>query len=223
MPQAHRTPAAVTYTGLPISSGGAHSLGRMSRRVAYERTTAFIQACTQPVDPIEYRFDLPGVPDLRPDTGLRLGWKVRRRFGSDGRVPEERVPEALDFLDEIDPQPTNRWGMAPVWFWATCRFLILDPSTGRPLPGQNPERFHGVEYSWKVPLGTSAVHLTLHDHATLGIELCIPDADDEVLRQVVPWLQDYLPFKFSPKQWREWTPTQAGSFKVRKMTAPGGI
>lgn len=221
MPPAQGTPAAVTYIGLPISSGGAHSLGRMSRRVAYERTTAFIHACTQPLDPIEYRFDVPDVPGLRPDVRLRLGLKVRRRFG-DGHVPEDRVPEALDFLDEIDPQPTNKWGMAPVWFWASCRFLILDPSTGRPLSGQDPGRFHGVDYEWKVPLGTSAVHLTLHDHATLGIELCIPDADDEVLRRVVPWLQGYLPFKFSPKHWREWTPTQTGSFKVRKMTAPGG-
>jgi hypothetical protein len=213
----------VTYIGLPISSGGAHSLGRMSRRVAYERTIAFIHACTQPVDAIEYRFDVPDVPDLRPDIRLRLGMKMRHRFGNDGRVSEDRVPEALDFLDEIDPQPTNRWGMAPIWFWATCKFLILDPSTGLPLPGQDPERFHGVEYDWRVPLGTSALRLILNDHAAFGIELCIPDADDEVQRRVVPWLQDYLPFKFSPKQWREWTPTRAGSFKVRKMTAPGGI
>lgn len=222
MPPAQGTPAAVTYIGLPISSGGAHSLGRMSRRVAYERTIAFIDACTQPLDPIEYRFDVPDVPGLRPDIRLRLGLKVRRRFG-DGHVPGDRVPEALDFLDEIDPQPTNQWGMAPVWFWASCRFRILDPSTGRPLSGQDPKRFRGVEYEWKVLLGTSAVHLTLHDHATLGIELCIPDADEEVLRRVVPWLQDHLPFRFSPKQWRAWTPTQAGSFKARRMTAPRGL
>lgn len=195
----------------------------MPRRVAYERTTVFIDACTQPLGATEYRFDMPNVPGLRPDVGLRLGWKLKRRFGSVGRVPEERVPEALDFLDEIDPQPTNLWGMAPIWFRATSKFLILDPSTGRPLPGQNPERFHGAEYEWKVPLGTSAIHLTLHDHATLGIELCIPDADDELLSRVVPWLQDSLPFKFSPKQWRAWTPTREGSFKVRKMTAPGRI
>jgi hypothetical protein len=73
-----------------------------------------------------------------------------------------------------------------------------------------------------VPLGTSSIHLTLHTHATLGIELCIPDADDEVVRRVVPWLQESLPFTFSPKQWRAWTPTKSRSFKARRMAAPRG-
>jgi hypothetical protein len=165
-------------------------------------------------------FAVNDVPELKPVPGLER--ELRRRFGNYARIKAERVSDALDFLDDIDPQPTNQWGMAPLWFWASCRFLILDPSTGRLLPGQNPERFHGVEYEWKVPLGTSYLRLILHNQASLGIELCIPDADEEVMRRVVPWLQKYLPFKFSPKQWRAWTPTKAGSFKVRKMAAPGG-
>jgi hypothetical protein len=221
MPHDQEAPAAVTYIGLPISSGGAHSLGRMSRRVAYARTIAFLDACTQPVGAIEYKFAVNDVPELKPVPSLER--ELARRFGNDARVKAERVSDALDFLDDIDPQPTNQWGMAPIWFWARSKFQVLDPATGRPLPGQNAERFHGVEYQWRVPLGTSSIHLVLHNSASLGIELCIPDANEEVLRRVVPWLQDYLPFKFSPKQWRAWTPTKAGSFKVRKMTAPAGI
>jgi hypothetical protein len=192
----------------------------MSRRDAYERTIAFLHACTQPVGLIEYKFAVNNVPELKPVPGLER--ELRRRFGDYSHIAAERVSDALAFLDDIDPQPTNKWGMAPLWFWAACRFRIIDPSTARPLPGQDPERFNGLEYEWRVPLGTSALHLALHNRATLGIELCIPDADEEVLRRVVPWLQDYLPFKFSPKQWRAWTPTKAGSFKVRKMTASRG-
>ena len=211
-------PAAVTYIGLPISSGGAHSLGRMSRRVAYQRTLEFLRTCTEPIGSIDYQFSLHDA--LSGKRAFELHWKVKRRFGNDLRVPEARVPEVLDFLDEIDPQPVDQWGMAPVWFWASCRFLVLDPSTRLPLPGQDPKRFDKMEYEWQVPLGTSSMRLILRDHAQFGIELCIPDADDEVLRRVVPWLQAYLPFKFSPKQWRVWTPTKAGSLKVRKMAAP---
>jgi len=66
MLHAQVTPAAVTYVGLPISSGGAHSLGRMSRRAAYQRTIAFLQACTQPVGAIDYTFKVHDVPDLEP-------------------------------------------------------------------------------------------------------------------------------------------------------------
>jgi hypothetical protein len=193
----------------------------MSRRVAFARTIAFLDACTQPIGTIEYMFAVTDPPDLKPIPALER--ELARRFGDYARLKADRVPDALDFLDDIDPQPTNRWGMAPIWFRASCGFVILDPSTGRPLPGQDPVRFHGVEYDWNVPLGTSSLHLSLHNHATLGIELCITDADEEVLQGVVPWLQGYLPFRFSSKQWRAWTTTKAGSFKVRKMSAPGGI
>jgi len=130
------TRAAVTYIGLPISSGGAQSLGRMSRRVAFERTMAFLATCTQPIEPIVFRFRVQSVPAMRPP--LRLQWSVKRRFGDDVAIPADRVPEALDFLDEIDPQPTNEWGMAAVWFWATSRFRVLDPATGQPLPARIP-------------------------------------------------------------------------------------
>jgi hypothetical protein len=220
-------PAAVTYVGLPISSGGAHSLGRMSRRVAYARTQTFIQECTDPVGPVEFSLVVNDVPELDPVPELTRA--VKRRFGALERrgssrhvvIREERVGEVLDFVDDIDPQPTNQWGMAPVWFWLTCKFQILDPATQRPLPGQSPQRYRGVEYEWGVPLGTSGLRLILHNHAQLGIELCIPDALDDVLARLVPWLQDHLPCKLSPKQWRAWTPTRSGSFKARKLSAPG--
>jgi hypothetical protein len=212
-------PAAVTYVGLPVSSGGAHSLMRMSRRAAYERTMAFLNACTEPARDVDYRFRVHDAPGLARSTPLDLA--VRRRFGIDAVLPAERVPAALDFLDEIDPQPANEYGMVPVWFWAECRFRILDPATGRPLLGQDPARFQGVEYAWRVPLGTNGLRLILNDHAALGIELCIPDADEELRGRVVPWLQEHLPFRFSAKHWRVWTPTKSGSYTARRLIVTG--
>lgn len=219
---------AVTYTGLPISSGGAHSLGRMPRRVAYERTMSFLATCTELVDPVECWFLVVREPQM-PPLG-KLERELERRFGSRlGRpwvrrdrlvVPEQRVGDALDFLDEIDPQPTNPWGMAPIWFWVTARFRILDPATGQPIPGQDPERFHGVEYEGRVPLGSSGLGLILHNGAQLGLELCIPDGAGDLVGRVAPWLQQRLPMRLSPKHWRAWTPTKSGSFKARRMPSP---
>ena len=210
--------AAATYTGLPVSSGGAHSLGRMSRRVAYQRTLAFLGECTEPVEPLKLAFRVESVPELPRDPSFER--ELKRRFGDYSEISQARVGDALDFLDDIDPQPTNQWGMAPVWFWATTRFRILDPATGRPLIGQDPERFLGVEYEWRVPLGTSGLRLILNTRAALGLELCIPEADADLLHRVVPWLQASLPCKLSPKHWRAWTPTKTGTFRARKMPAP---
>jgi hypothetical protein len=216
-------PTAVTYSGLPVSSGGAHSLARMSRRVAYARTIDFLETCTEPLGPIDYFFHAYDVPELGRNG--RLERELQRRFGRFGplgrvSVAEVDVAGALDFLDEIDPQPANQWEMVPIWFWATASFRILDPASGRPLPGQDPALYGGFEYDWQRPLGTSGLRLILQDVAKLGMELSIPDAGAELLERVVPWLQMHLPFRLSPKHWRAWTPTRKGSYKARKVAPP---
>jgi hypothetical protein len=89
--------------------------------------------------------------------------------------------------------------------------------TGRTIPGQDPALYRGAEYKPGVPLGSSGLHLILHDSAALGIELCIPAADDTIVGRVVPWLQDHLPMTLSKRQWRSWTPTTSGSFRARRI------
>lgn len=59
-------PTAITYEGLPISSGGAHGLGRIGLRDAYEQTTSFIDSCMKLVAPRGQAFYFQHVPEL-PD------------------------------------------------------------------------------------------------------------------------------------------------------------
>ena len=212
------TPAAVTYIGLPLNSGGAHSLGRMSRRVAFERTTNFLEVCTRLSCPVAYEFQLNEF-GLGPLTDIEDA--LEERFGGRRAAPvsSDRVGDALNLLDELDPQPTAS-GIAPLWFWMRTTFQLIDPDTREPFAGQDPDRFCGVEYDYKRPLGTSSLRLILSNRAVLGVELCIPDADDERLAAAVPFLQSSLPFKFSTKQWKEWTPTKTGRFKGRRTLAP---
>jgi len=210
--------AAVTYNGLPVSSGGAHSLGRMSRRTAYERTIRFLDQCTVPDGARAYAISFPAdrvSPRVEPPLGLRD--QVERRFGKSGEIPEGRIDDALDFLDEIAPQPSNRYGMASVWLTLRCQFHLLDPGTGRPVSGQDPQRFGEVQYVWSVPLGTSGLLLSLHNQAALAVDFCIPDPTEDLLRRLAPWLAANVPFKFSPKHWRVWTPTKTGSFRGKTL------
>jgi hypothetical protein len=223
-----RRAVAVTYEGLPISSGGAHSLGRMSRRDAYKRAMSFLATCTEPISPIEVLFYVNDVPELPRQR--YLDEELERRFGKREGVlwqkgprlelDESRVGEALDFLDNVDPQPTNGWGMAPIWLWIIARFRILDPTTGRPLPGQDPERFPNIDPRWNQPLGTSMLKLILDNGARLGLDLCIPGEVDDHLREVVLWLQEHLPMRLSPSHWRLWAPTRTGSLTFRRTPSP---
>ena len=212
-----RASTAVTYIGLPIDSGGAHGLGTLGFRDAYEKTSAFIDACTVEISPRTQRFLFPDVPELEE----KLEWKrdFRKRFGgwgrSEVRVSDDGVEAALSFLEEVDPQPQNPWGMAPLWFTTSWQIHLRDPATDEPYPGQDAGRFDGTEYAWRVPLGVSHVRLILSNKASLGIELCIPDLDDAGLAILIPALQEHAPFRFSAKQWRRWTPTTTGTFASR--------
>jgi len=211
-------PAAVTYDGLPVSSGGAHSLGRMSRRTANEKTARFLDQCTVPDGARVYTVSFPAdrvFPRVEPPPGLRD--QVTRRFGRSGEIPASRVDDALDFLDEIAPQPLNRYGMTAVRLTMRCQFRLLDPATGRPVPGQDRQRFGGVQYGGSVPLGTSGLLLSLHNHAALSVDFCIPDPTDDLLLRLLPWLEAYLPFKFSPKHWRVWMQTKTSSFRGKRL------
>ena len=220
------SPSAVTYVGLPVGSGGAHRLGRLSRHAALSRLDLFLETCTEPIGARRFWFDVHEPAELGRVAHLER--ELVRRFGplsSDAgrrRVPVSpgRASEALAFLDDIDPQPTNRYDMAPIWFWADSKIRLLDPGTGRAIPGQDPTRFAGVEYESGVPLGSSGIRLILANHASIGIELCIPDADEDLVQRTVPWLQQHLPFRLSPHHWRAWTPTRTGSFTKRKLTLP---
>jgi hypothetical protein len=110
--------------------------------------------------------------------------------------------------------------MARIWLRADCTFRVHDPETGRVLPSQDSERYGGFEYEWRVPLGISRLALNLSNSASLGIDLRLPDADEETLARLVPWLQANLPCRFSARHWKRWTPTKTGSFKASKIAPP---
>lgn len=209
--------AAFTYVGLPVGSGGAHGLGRMGMDKAYAVTEQFIATCATVTDRTEPRVKLRQVPEL--DIPESITTAVRNVFGDQdgGRTSAER---GIELLEQIAPQPTNEWGMAPVRFVSTATVQLNDPATGAPLPGQDPSAFNGVEYEWSVPLGLSQVRLMLDNRASLAVELCIPNSDPGVLCRVAPWLQENLPFRLSAKHWRAWFPTKTGSFLARRMPDP---
>jgi hypothetical protein len=182
----------------------------MTRRVAYAATLGFLEACTEPLGQTEHTITVHDVPELQRQVHLER--ELEGRFGR-GRIlvlDADEVPEALDFLDEVHPQPTNRWGMAPIWFRATARFRLLDPATGTALPGQTDRLEERVGYH-------NEVRLILDNSARLGITLCIPEADAGLLSRLLPSLQEHAPCKLSRKQWRSWTPTEVGTLKARVL------
>lgn len=48
----------------------------------------------------------------------------------------------------------------------------------------------------------------------------LTDTEGDDLSQVVSWLQEHLPMRFSAKHWKRWTPTRSDGFKGRQLPAP---
>ena len=222
--------SAVVYDGLPISSGGAHRLGRLSASAALAAWRRFLETRTA-VERSRAYFDFPQTPDLRVEpktvsliertfgkSPMRLTTRLLRQPPTSIDVPLHRFDEAADLLDSLAPLPTNEWGMAPVWLWFTADFKVRSMDGGI-VPGQDSARFGAFQTPSGIFLGQSSARLILQAHAALGLTLCLPEASDDELRQIVPWLEAELPMRLSKKQWTRWTLTKSRhSYRGRKLS-----
>jgi hypothetical protein len=138
-------------------------------------------------------------------------------------VEWDRVEDALSIFESLEPLPTNRWGMAPIWLWFTADFRLRSPRDGRVWPAQDPELFGHFQTPGGVTLGASSIRLILQARRSIGLSLSVPRATDDDLMEVVPWVQAALPMRLSAKHWTRWTLARNGrSYRGRRITPPQG-
>ena len=184
---------------------------------AFSAWRRFLESCAV-AGVVSYYFDLPHTPELEPAPDTVA--KIREAFPSTSRrfpVPRDRIDEALDLMRVLEPLPTNRWGMAPVWLRAEASFALKTPS-GDVWPDQDPTAFGGFETPSGVCLGTSRTNLSIQAKRTMALLLSVPEATDDDLARLVPWLQEHLPFRLSAKHWSRWTLTKNGrTYRGRRL------
>jgi hypothetical protein len=210
--------SAVAYDGLPISSGGAHALGRTSARDALNAWLRFLDTRTE-ASPISCWFHFPMTPGLTADP--QAVTLITRQFpdAQDRHpVPWDQVDDALSIFESLEPLSVNQWGMAPVWLWFTADFRLRVPGSQNLWPGQDPDSFNHFVTPAGVKLGASSTRLILQAKRSMGLSLSIPRASDADLAEVVPWLQAALPMRLSSKHWTRWTLTKnKHSYRGRKI------
>lgn len=163
--------SVVVYDGLPISSGGAHGLGRMSARDALGSWLRFLDVRSV-AEPVTARFEFPQTPGLRVErrvvraiedafgqSSMRLTTRVLGQPPMSVDVPAPRFRDAIALLESLEPQPTNEWGMAPVWLWFTADFQMRSPNSPGVWPGQDPANFGNFQTPAGVLLGACSTRL----------------------------------------------------------------
>lgn len=215
--------SAVVYDGLPISSGGAHAVNRLGPQQALATWRSFLASCTE-ADPAEAFFridkDVPGLhADRRLVRTIKEAFPERHEAFSDRyAVPPSRLDEAIGLFERISPLPTDSWGNAPVWLHLDARFRLARPGGDGLWPGQDPERFGRFQTPAGADLGASSTRLYLSGRISMGLLLTVPEASDDDIAALRPWLQSHLPFRMSSKHWVRWTLNKNGrTYRPRRL------
>lgn len=159
---------AVTHAGLPIPGGGAHPLGRLSRRVARERTTTFLEPCTKPVGPSNRPLKCATCQVFPNGVISRQSCHiVLVRAGRPLSPPIGFTkPSTCSTPSILSPRTSGAWHLS-----GSARNQIFEsstPMTTLALPSQHAQQFGGPEYVWSIPLGTSCLGSIHNNNAKLG-------------------------------------------------------
>jgi hypothetical protein len=220
--------SAVVYDGLPISSGGAHAINRLRPNEALASWRAFLTSCTAPTA-IEafFRVDNDG-PWPKADRGVvRL---IKDAFPEEQsaviqsfKVPEGRLDDAVRLFEDASPLPSDAWDNTAVGLNMYARFHMLRPDGSGLWPGQDPALFGQFQTPSGADLGTSSARLNMAGGLSMGLMLTFPEATDDDIAVLRPWLQSHLPFRMSARQWVRWSISKSGqTYRPKRLAPPDG-
>jgi len=223
--------AVITYDGLPISSGGAHTLRMGGPQAAHAAVTQFATTCSDYQQPTQLFVELLKGRGVPPNVSEMFERKFLRDFGTPRRkralgqaigiqwdVPEERAGEVLTLLEGPQPLPVDR--LCPITLNLTAHFRFTDPQTGSVLPCQERTDYLNFEVGPRLYLGPSTLYARLSSASTVSVFFSLPYEDvGPALRAHVRFLQDHLPFTLSANHWKRWQINKAGTRYVGRKVS----
>jgi len=230
-----RRAALIVYDGKPVSSGGAHRLGRQSPSQVWTQLSRFLDVCTDPVRPRETMvlvYEAAGRPlapvEAAKTSAIRLFGPPHSRIAVAGlsRIREhawlsdpDRLSGALEWLAAQPSVPSLATGARFVVSVQVC-FRLKDPESGAVLPFQSAELYGNQELRHRLRLGESMLYARLGVKSTCSLTLCLPYVDvSPELRRLAGALQRHVPFKLSAAHWARWQLNSAGrSYYARKVS-----
>ena len=218
-----RRPSIITYDGLPLASGGAHSLRTRSPLAALAQVRNFLSSCTDCVQPqkawievvtgasVPAEFSAPLVEKLRAE--LRApGNRKSQGAGSTANiwpVAAAQVDAFVGLIEQISPLPVMPYRLQPVTVAAIFKFHLLHPQSRAVLPWQG-AAFYG-NFS-AVPghlLGESQLYARISGRSTVSLFLSFPFLDvSEDLLATAGFVRAHLTFPLSPNHWKRWRLTK---------------
>jgi hypothetical protein len=221
----------ITYDGLPIKSGGAHSLGRMNIDETLRMTSDFLKRFTNADKPIEVNLSFYQSPTREYKTTM-INWLIRKKFGYFPRcrigylkgikikywiweLSSKKVDKGLDFLRNYNFKADQELGPIEISFKWTFKFK--SPNTNELFPNQN--ELPQLDIRQK----NSQLYLKLSNRSTMSTWFAFPfpEVDDNFIKLLTE-MQNTLPFKFSEKHWRIWKKSKNNNWTSKKIVINAG-
>jgi len=211
----------ISYEGLPINSGGAHSVSRKSPKENYDKTLDFLNLFADKTQPksIEltlYESEKKGYSALKllPNLSLKFGIPKSRNDGwlrtwtwSLSQKDIEKGFEALELNNDLPNNPAGPITLNFYW-----NFHFKDPKTNQILPNQ--ELIPELDFRIK----NSRIYLRLSKKSTISVWFALPfEQIDKHKMEFINKLKSNLPFKTSDKHWRIWKKSDKGNWTPRKI------
>ncbi|MEO5681253.1 MAG: hypothetical protein ABIQ88_01365 [Chitinophagaceae bacterium] len=220
--------AFITYEGLPLNSGGAHSLGTKSPEKVYSDATKFIETFTTAKRPASLKVifyasqsgaykSLPILWELIKKMGLPSfgSWNLKQNKQRFFTFKLRGIKTGLSILEKYSGLPNNEYG--PIVISVLWHFKFIDPRSRETLPGQ-----HEIP-SLDERIYNSEIYLRLSRKSTISVWLAFPFSSlDEYALKYISDATDCLPFKPSDKHWKIWKQSAKGNWTSKTLTLNAG-
>lgn len=211
----------ISYDGLPISSGGAHSVNKRLPLENYNKTVKFLEQFGDKTFPESIELELYQ-SDKNEYSTLKLVPKLSLKFGfpkfrSGGRLKswywnltEKDIQNGFDALELNKKLPKNSLG--PITLSFLWNFKFKDPKTNQNLPNQ--EKIPELDFR----IQNSRIYLRTSNKSTISVWFALPfEQLGSYESEYISNLKSLLPFKVSEKHWRVWKKSDKGNWTPRKL------
>lgn len=225
---------AITYDGLPISSGGAHSLRHKGFVKTFEALQNFVNSISLQREASSVTLELfdPGNGGythflaLTSEFDFKFGRKQVRQIGEYRGYQWEVNPidlrPLISELERLRPIPNAGYAGRSLVVHVYWNLVIAD-SLGVPLPFQTRDEYLKYDIDFKRYLGESFMYARISETSTANLFLSLPFEEvTESAIELVKRIQEHFPARLSSKHWKRWTLAKNGkSYVGRKI--PGLI
>jgi hypothetical protein len=230
-----RRPSIITYDGLPLSSGGAHSLRTRSPVAALAQVRNFISSCTDSVQPQKASVEVVTGANVPAEFSAPLMERLtaylrasgnRRCYGPGNTahfwpVATPQIDTLVALIERASPLPVMPYRLQPVTVAAVFKFHLLHPHSRAALPWQGAAFYGNFSAVPGQLLGESQLYARISGRSTVSLFLSFPFEDvSEDLLTTAGFVRAHLPCPLSPNHWKRWRLTKNGKGYLGRRLLP---